>query len=300
MINSAKPGTHGWLLIDKPEGITSAQVVAKIKRLVGEKVGHAGTLDPLATGILPLALGEATKTAGYVTCADKAYRFSIQWGESRSTEDREGEITAVSDVLPSDDAIKEALSHFAGEIDQIPPQFSAIKVDGKRAYDLARQGQEFELKSRRVHLYSFVCLGSDNGQSTFEVHCSKGTYVRSLSRDLARHLGACGHISMLRRIKLGRFVEADTISLDKCEELVHNADLGKALLPLDRLLDDIPVLSVNSEQAKRLRFGQVIPVTEAIAATQTQTEVRVVFEGSLLAFGVCQGGMLKPKRIINL
>ncbi len=300
MTNTVNTGYHGWLLIDKPSGVTSAYVVGKIKRLVKAKVGHAGTLDPLATGILPLAIGEATKTAGYVTCADKSYRFSIAWGESRATEDKEGEVTATSEIIPSAEAITAALRFFQGEIEQVPPQFSAIKVDGKRAYDLARQGQEFELKSRRVHLYSFTYLGSAGYESTFEVHCSKGTYVRSLSRDLARHLGVCGHISMLRRIKLGRFVETDTISLDKCEELVHNADLGKALLPLDRLLDDIPVLSVNSEQAKRLRFGQVIPIADSIASTQAEIEVRVVYDGNLLAFGVCQGGMLKPKRIINL
>lgn len=298
MENTHTP-VHGWLLIDKPEGMTSARVVACVKRWTKQKVGHAGTLDPLATGVLPLAIGEATKTAGYVTCVDKGYQFSIRWGESRDTEDREGNVIATSNRIPTQAEIETVILDFIGCIEQVPPHFSAIKVDGKRAYDLARQGQEFTLKSRQVSVYSLSLIGYREDEVDLEVMCSKGTYVRSLSRDIACKLGVCGYVSNLRRIKLGAFGENDTISLDKCEELVHNGALGTALLPMDKLLDDIPVISVNEEQAKQLRFGQVIPTPADFPVLQQEQEVRVKLQGQLIAFGVCQGGMLKPKRIIN-
>lgn len=203
---------NGWVIVDKPEGMSSAHVVAKIKRLFkAKKAGHGGTLDPLATGVLPIALGEATKTLSYVLDGAKAYRFQLKWGEGRTTDDREGEITKISDKRPNANEIKDILPQFIGHIEQIPPSYSALKVNGKRAYTLAREGQSVSLPPRQIVISSLILLESTPDTATFEVSCSKGTYVRSLARDLASKLGTYAHITQLRRLKAGFFHEKDAI-----------------------------------------------------------------------------------------
>ena len=210
----------GWLVIDKPYNMGSTKVVGKCRFLTkAQKVGHAGTLDPLATGILPIAFGEATKTIPFMMDAKKTYRFTVTWGEERTTDDIEGDVIETSGIRPTQDQILKALPDFIGVIKQRPPIFSAIKIDGKRAYDLARAGEAVEMKEREVEVFDLKLLESDLQSATFEMECSKGTYVRSIGRDLARKLGTLGYISMLRRTKVGAFDESDTISLEKLEEL---------------------------------------------------------------------------------
>lgn len=247
----------GWVNFDKPYGMTSTQAVGKIRRLMNaQKVGHAGTLDPLATGVLPIALGEATKTIPYAQDAEKTYHFTITWGEQRRTDDIEGEVIAQSDHRPTRAQIEDALPTYIGEIEQIPPQFSAIKIDGQRAYDIARDGGEVELKSRIVFIDSLKLLSADHDTATFEMTCGKGTYVRSLARDMGIALETYGHVSMLRRMHVGVFTAEDAISLDKIETLDYGAARDVALLPLQTVLDDIPALALKADEMAKLRNGQ--------------------------------------------
>jgi tRNA pseudouridine55 synthase len=254
---------HGWIVIDKPVGPGSTQIVSAVKRALREggyakcKVGHGGTLDPLASGVLPVALGEATKLAGRMLDADKIYEFTIRLGEATATLDAEGEVIARSEVRPTLEEVDAILPRFTGPIDQVPPAYSALKVDGKRAYDLARAGAEVELESRRVTVHELRILrGEEPDEVTLEARVSKGTYIRSLARDIAEALGTLGHVTMLRRTKAGPFTLETAISLDNLAERAKARSLEQALLPLTAGLDDIPALSVTPDQARALRQGR--------------------------------------------
>jgi tRNA pseudouridine55 synthase len=256
---------HGWLVIDKPVGPGSTDIVSAVKRALREggygkvKIGHGGTLDPLASGVLPVALGQATKLAGRMLDADKIYDFTIRFGEETDTLDAEGAVVASSEVLPTLADVEAALPRFTGEIEQVPPIFSALKVDGKRAYDLARAGETPEMKSRRVTVHSLLVLpasGEELGEITLSARVSKGTYIRSLARDIAQALGTVGHVTMLRRTKAGPFTLDTAISLDNLRAHAMARDLEQALLPLTAGLDDIPALPVTPDQARLLRQGQ--------------------------------------------
>ena len=258
-------GLNGWLVVDKPVGPTSAQVVGKLKWALRKgghgkvKIGHGGTLDPLASGVLPIALGEATKLSGYLLNGRKAYRFTVSFGAATSTDDAEGEVVARSEVRPTRDAILAALAAFTGPIRQRPPAYSALKVDGERAYALARAGETVELAERSLVIHSLELLETTDDSATLEVHCSKGTYVRSLARDLALALGTVGHVSLLWRIGAGPFTLDQALSLDKCVELVHGPAPEQALLPLTAGLDDIPALAVDPREAAALQQGKRLP-----------------------------------------
>lgn len=258
MMNKPYQTVHGWLILDKPLGLTSTQALGRARKLIGgKKVGHGGTLDPLASGILPLAFGEATKLVPYVMDGDKEYLFSIQWGEQRTTDDAEGEVMAASDCRPSEKDIAVHLKHFIGEIDQTPPTFSAIKVGGQRAYDLARAGKPPEMAPRRVRIDEFELLATPSpDRADFRVKCGKGTYVRSLARDLALSLGTFGHVCALRRTKVGPFTLESAISLEKLTELSDKGLASTALLAIGSALDDIPGLTLTASEAQRLRSGQ--------------------------------------------
>ncbi len=255
---------HGWIILDKPLGLSSAQGVAAIKRLGREagwgkvKVGHGGTLDPLATGVLPIALGEATKLSGRLLDATKGYRFAVSFGTATATDDAEGAVVATSDVRPDRAAIVAALPAFTGPITQTPPAYSALKIDGERAYALARAGETVELAARELTIHSLALVDCDENGATLDALVSKGTYIRSLARDLALALGTVGHVSMLRRTKAGPFGEDQAISLDKLNALGHSRALEQALLPLTAGLDDIPVLAVEPAQAAMLRQGRLL------------------------------------------
>lgn len=298
-----KVAISGWLILDKPLGITSAQAVGRVKRLLNPmKIGHGGTLDPLASGILPLALGEATKAFQFVASNIKTYRFTVQWGAERTTDDLEGEITQTSDKRPSQAEIEAALPKFRGEIMQAPPAFSAIKVDGARAYALARAGEEVLLPPRPVQVESLELLSADAASATFEMTCGKGTYVRSIARDLGREIGCFGHVTMLRRVRVGNFHENRSISLEKLEELVHSAAQEEWLLPIASVLADIPAVELDPTSAHRLTQGQTvsIPSTSALSAiTEDTVTVQAVCENRLVAIATAQGGKLKTVRVFH-
>jgi tRNA pseudouridine55 synthase len=253
---------HGWIVLDKPLGLSSAQGVAAVKRIlrgVGirpNSIGHGGTLDPLATGVLPIAIGEATKLAGRMLDASKAYAFTVSWGNATSTDDAEGEVVATSDHRPDPAAITAILPRFTGPIDQVPPAYSALKVDGERAYARARAGETFTLATRHVTIHSLELLETTPDSATFAAEVSKGTYIRSLARDIAQALGTVGHVSMLRRTRAGPFRLDDAITLDKFDALVQTRALEQALLPLMAGLDDIPALAIDPDEAAALRQGR--------------------------------------------
>jgi tRNA pseudouridine55 synthase len=255
---------HGWIILDKPLGLGSTQGVSAVKRALRDgkygkfKVGHGGTLDPLATGVLPIALGEATKLAGRMLDSDKVYDFTIGFGVETDTLDLEGKAIATSDVRPSLAEIEAVLPRFTGPIEQVPPAYSALKVDGERAYDLARAGEEVKLASRAVKIHDLTIQGHDADSVTLRAHVSKGTYIRSLARDIAQALGTVGHVTMLRRVKAGPFTLDSAISLDKLDEAAKGRSLEQLLLPLRAGLDDIPALSLTPDQAGLLRQGQVL------------------------------------------
>ena len=298
---------NGWICLDKPLEMGSTEAVSKIRRLFNaQKAGHAGTLDPLATGVLPIALGEATKTVSQMMDAEKGYRFLIQWGVSTTTLDREGEVTGTSDVRPSVEAVSQALKGFVGEIQQVPPNYSAIKVDGQRAYDLARDGEAFELAARTVVVHELsVAEAPDPDHVELEMRCGKGTYVRSIVRDLAAALGAEGHVAALRRTRVGPFTVEESITLDKLTDLVHRHALSEALLPVETALDDIPVLAVTDEDAFRLRQGrpivllprQVELLKPRIGASRA---VSAMTGGILVALCELRAGQLSPTRVFHL
>jgi len=309
----ARNKINGWINLDKPLDMTSTQAVGKIKKILGmKKVGHAGTLDPLATGILPIAVGEATKTVQYLQNRDKGYDFTITWGQARDTDDAEGEVIAQSDIIPTQQQIESALPAFIGEIDQIPPKYSAIKINGDRAYDLAREGVEFEMQSRKVNVYSLKLLSCDDTSATLSMTCGKGTYVRSLARDLALMLGTVGYISMLRRTFVGGFTLENAISFDKLSEIVDNVCAREELLGIESALDDIPALSLSGQEASRLRNGQKIifsakPDLERLNAhginpLTAKDEIVLAVNDNGLPLGLMRmnGVSAKPERLFNL
>ena len=305
----------GWIVLDKPEDMTSTHAVSAVRRLFNaQKAGHAGTLDPLASGILPIALGEATKTVPWLVEAEKSYAFTIRWGVSTATQDREGAQIASSDVRPSGEAIRAALPSFIGEIEQIPPQFSAVKVEGERAYDLARAGETVDLQPRLVVVYEASLSGSESADlATFHVRCGKGFYIRALVRDLAAKLGAEGHVWRLRRTAVGAFTEAISVTLDGLEDLRHKGAALERLMPVETALADIPALAINGEDAFKLRQGRPIVllphVVEAlrpnfrprtVAGQDASRAALALFEGNAVALGDVRAGQFKPNRVFHL
>ena len=301
----------GWVNLDKPAGLTSTQAIGKVRRILdARKAGHAGTLDPLATGILPIALGEATKTIPYVQDALKTYSFTITWGENTNTNDNEGDVTDASDIRPSEQEIESALSKYTGHIEQVPPQFSAIKVNGERAYDLARDGKKVDLNPRPVFIESLKLLETTKDTAYFRMICGKGTYVRALARDLAADLRTCGHISALQRDRVGPFNLENAISLDILEEMSNSAALETAVLPLETALDDIPALSLKQEETARLKNGQALSfiakpdfmrLTQAgLEAKDQSLDALAVYQNKPVALVEVTGPTVKPVRVLNI
>jgi tRNA pseudouridine55 synthase len=298
---------NGWLVIDKPLGTTSAAVVAQARRITGAaRVGHCGTLDPLATGILPLAFGEATKTVSYAMERPKHYRFVIRWGEARTTEDAEGAVVETSARRPTRDGIASVLDQFTGEIEQVPPIFSAIKVGGRRAYALARAGEPVKLESRIVRIDSLELLRVlDADHAEFDVSAGKGAYMRSLARDLARALGTVGHLAELRRTRVGPFSEEHAISLEILAALGHSAALESHLLPIETALDDIPALAMTEQEARHLRHGRAVPVLPVASRSPLTNVIKgavvcAMTEGKPVALARIAGGEIRPVRVLNL
>jgi tRNA pseudouridine55 synthase len=298
---------NGWLVLDKPLGLTSTQAVGKVRRLFdAQKAGHGGTLDPLATGVLPIALGEATKTVPFVMEGAKGYCFTLRWGQGTATDDAEGAVTETSVVRPDEAAIRAALPAFTGEIRQVPPIFSAIKVAGQRAYDLARRDEAVELAARSVRIDSFELLSQDDrDQASFQVTCGKGTYIRALARDLGHLLGTCAHVTALRRTATGPFTLVHAISLDRLEALGHSAAALEALLPVQTGLDDIPALPLTEVEASRLRNGQAV----SLLARGNRDLAKLLSKGSLacamtagrpVAIVRYEAGDIRPVRVLNL
>ena len=293
---------HGWLIFDKPQGMNSTRAVSQLKRLYGaEKSGHAGTLDPLATGVLPIALGEATKTVPFVVEGSKVYRFTVRFGIETDTDDADGKEVANSNTRPSRAEIEAVLPRFTGEIAQVPPRFSALKVAGTRAYELARDEEEFELESRLVSIMRLTLIAHpDKDRCVLEAECGKGTYVRALARDLARSLGALGHVEALRRTRVGPFGEESCVSLAKLEVLASDREAVLAMLePVEIALGDLPALAISAADAARLRCGQPILLRGRDAPILAGT-VYATTRGTLVAVGEVSQGELKPRRIFNL
>ena len=294
----------GWLIIDKPSGIGSTEVVNRVKRAFNaQKAGHGGTLDPLATGLLPVAFGSATKTVPYVMDGTKAYHFTLRFGEARDTDDADGQVTATSDLRPTDEEIRAALPQFRGEIMQVPPAYSAIKVDGQRAYDLAREGAAPVLMPRPARVDKFELIDRpDADTAIFAVESGKGVYMRSLARDLARAVGTVGHIATLRRLRVGPFLESHAVSLDSLtvtgDAPPPSPDL---LLPVMTALADIPALAVTEAEAARLSFGQDISLVEFMGRVPDGANlegglVRVVTGGRLVGLAMLKDGLVRPER----
>jgi tRNA pseudouridine55 synthase len=302
----AKRDVHGWVVLDKPIGMTSTHAVAVIKRLFSAKrAGHAGTLDPLASGCLPIALGEATKTVPFVVDGRKMYIFTVRWGEERDTDDAEGRVANTSASRPERAAIAAVLPRFTGTIEQVPPRFSAIKIEGERAYDLAREGETVEIAPRPVTIDRLELVDMpDPDHAVFAAECGKGTYVRALARDIGRLLGVFGHVSALRRSRVSPFIESDMISLERLEALCHRAAAGEGnladmLLPVETALDDIPALAVSPADAARLNRGQAVLLRGRDAAVIRGT-VQVASGGQLVAIAEIDRGEIVPKRVFNL
>ena len=294
---------HGWLSIDKPHGMTSTQVVSAVKRITdAQKVGHGGTLDPLATGVLPVALGEATKTVQYVMDAPKAYRFTIRLGARTDTDDAEGTVVATSAERPATEALAEALQRFVGEIEQRPPTYAAVKVAGERAYDLARRGETVELAPRMVRIDRLMLVSRpDPDHVVLEMECGKGAYVRALARDLGEALGCLGHVVQLRRTRVGGFSAAESISLEALEQAVANDSLPQVLVPVATALVGIPALAVTEPQADRLRAGQPIVVTPQLLPERAGdgAVLRAMRSGRVVALARLDGPELAPLRVFN-
>ena len=318
---------HGWVVLNKPLDLNSTTAVSIIRRLFNaQKAGHAGTLDPLATGILPIALGEATKTVPYIMDSLKTYRFTVRWGSETNTDDLEGEVTSTSLKRPSSQEIKDILPDFTGPILQTPPAFSAIKINGERAYDLARAGKEIDLTPRQVIIERLEMLNAANDEEAeFEATCSKGTYIRTLGRDMGRELGCLGHISKLHRLSTGPFNEEMSISLEKLKELSHSAladqalpqpmdncapfsdkksqalapQLKQHLHPIETALDDIPALAISEAQAAQLKLGQSILLNQKDIPT-TNGPAYTMQSKKVVALGQVAKGTFQPKRVFNL
>jgi len=297
----------GWLALDKPIGISSTQALAKARRyLNASKVGHAGTLDPLASGILPLAFGEATKVVSFAVNKYKKYQFEVEWGKSTDTDDSEGSVICQSEIIPQAAEIDAALSKFVGSIMQVPPKFSAVKIKGKRAYQLARENKDVRLSPRKVDITEFKRIKNNqtNFRTSFEIHCGKGTYVRALARDLALSLGTYAHITSLRRSVCGPFDEKVAISLDQLKYLGHNTDVSNLLLPVRTVLDDIPALALTIEEAKSIRHGRALSLSLISERTSARrlangTTVQAIFDGRLIAVAILKNDLVQPVRVLN-
>jgi tRNA pseudouridine55 synthase len=291
----------GWIILDKPLGMTSTQAVAAVRRLTqAAKAGHGGTLDPLASGVLPIALGEATKTVAYAMGAAKVYRFIVQWGSATSTDDKEGEIVATSDTRPTEAAIRALLPGFTGEIMQRPPAYSALKIDGRRAYDLARKGEDVVLEPRPIRIDRLELVEIiDENQALFEVACGKGAYIRSLARDFGERLGCHGHVAMLRREQVGKFRAERAFSLDSLSDLCQKGAASEYLLPIETALDDIPALVVTGPQAERLRHGQSIRVICTGLPLPPEGELLVKADGKPVGIGQRIADEVRPVRLFN-
>jgi len=299
----------GWLVLDKPVGLGSTDAVSKVKWLFGaQKAGHAGTLDPLASGMLPIALGEATKTVPYVMEGAKVYRFTIAWGEERSTDDLEGPVTKSSDKRPTEAEIRALLPRYTGLIMQTPPQFSAVKIGGERAYDLAREGETVEIAAREVEIGRLELVGmTDTGNAIIEVECGKGTYVRSLARDMGRDLGCYGHVADLRRTEVYPFEPSQLVPLQALQEAAANAGseeerfaaLDTFLLDTAAGLDGLPEIALSDDAAGRLRLGNAVIVRGRDAPVEA-AEAWASARGRLVAIGAVEAGMFKPKRVFGV
>jgi tRNA pseudouridine55 synthase len=303
---------HGWVIVDKPSGVTSTQVVAAVRKIFdAQKAGHAGTLDPLATGVLAIALGEATKTVPYAMDAQKTYRFTATWGEGRDSDDSEGKITETSDLRPTREAIEGAIPSLTGAITQVPPIYSAIKVDGERAYDLARDGEVVELQSRTVLIHEARLLETpDSDHTVFEMRCGKGAYVRAWVRDIARALGTVGHVSQLRRTAIGGFKENGAVPLETLRGFMHSPAAFEHLRPISTALDGIPALAVAGPDAVRLRSGNPIlmranlfaRIADAFPEENDLSGLTVYLstqEGEPVALAALEQGELRPFRVFN-
>jgi tRNA pseudouridine55 synthase len=296
----------GWLILDKPVDFGSTEAVSKVKWLFkAQKAGHAGTLDPLASGMLPIALGDATKTVPYVMDGRKIYEFTVTWGEERSTDDLEGEVTHSSDARPTEEAISALLPNYTGVIQQIPPQFSAIKIAGERAYDLAREGEVVDIPAREVEIHRLTLIRAEADRAFFVVECGKGTYVRSLARDFGRDLGCYGHISELRRSYVAPFDEARMVPLANLVALESIEDMDERLAALDAFLIDtgealssLPHLAVSEDQARRLRSGNPI-ILRGRDAPLPAPEAYATAGGDLIAIGAIEEGEFRPKRVFG-
>jgi len=303
---------HGWVIVDKPKGLTSTQVVGQVRRIFdAQKAGHAGTLDPMATGVLAIALGEATKTVPYAMDAEKTYRFTACWGEGRDSDDAEGNVTGTSDVRPDRAAIEAAIPRFVGAVSQIPPAYSAIKVEGERAYDLAREGESVALEPRLVQIDDVRLLDTpDRDHATFEMRCGKGTYVRAWVRDLGLALGTLGHVSELRRTAIGGFSENQAVPLETLRGFMHSPAAFEHLRPISTALDGIPALAVTGPDAVRLRSGNPIlmranlfaRIADAFPDEDDLSGLTVYLatgEGEPVALAELEQGELRPFRVFN-
>ncbi len=290
---------HGWLIVDKPAGISSNAVVNKVRwAMDAKKAGHAGTLDPEATGVLAVALGEATKTVPYVTDTLKAYTFTVRLGQSTNTDDSEGEVVTESDLRPTDDEIIAALAQFTGQIMQVPPKFSAVKIDGERAYKLARDDEEFEIAARPLWVEELKMLDRpDADHVTLEMTCGKGGYVRSIARDLGEALGCLGYVRELRRIWSGPFEVEDGVTMELVESLAKTGELDQHLLPLEDGLFELPELRCTAEGATRLQHGN--PGMVLNSDTEYGDEAWASYDGKAVAVGIFRSGELHPTRVFN-
>jgi tRNA pseudouridine55 synthase len=313
-----KRGTpiHGWINLHKPADITSTQAVGKIRRaLNAQKVGHGGTLDPLACGVLPIALGEATKTVNFIQDAMKEYEFTVTWGEQRTTDDSEGDVLGSSKARPTQDDIESILDDFIGDITQIPPQFSAVKVDGERAYDIARDGDHADIKSREVYIEDLVIIEHKSNETSFKCKCGKGTYIRSIARDMGQKLGCFGYISALKRTKVGSMALENAISLEIFDQMIDNPpqekDLNGVLLPLQTVLDDIPVLALKDQELTALKNGNAISFLskpdlgrlEALGIDWKSDDITtalVRYDDRPIAMVEIYGAKIQPVRVFNL
>ena len=301
---------HGWVILDKPLGMGSTQAVAAVRRIFdAQKAGHAGTLDPMATGILAIALGEATKTVPFAMDSDKTYRFTATWGEGRDSDDAEGKVTGTSDVRPSRDAIEAMLPRFTGVLSQVPPAYSAVRVGGERAYDLARDGEEVVLEPREVEVFEARLLNAVQDSAEFEITCSKGTYVRSWVRDIALALGTLGHVTALRRTRLGAWEEKDAVTLETLTPFMHSPAAFGYLKPLSTALDGIPALAVTGSDTVRIRSGNPILIRSNLFARMKdgfgegeltgQTVYLEEPDGTPVALAEIAAGELRPFRVFN-
>jgi tRNA pseudouridine55 synthase len=290
---------HGWVVLDKPLGMTSTQAVGAVRRLFeAQKAGHAGTLDPLATGILPIALGEATKTVPFAVDGEKAYRFTVRFGIETDTDDAEGQIVRTSEKLPTAEEIDNVLADFTGEISQVPPTFSAIKVEGNRAYDLARSGESVVLEPRWIVVEDLRLIEMTEGAAVLEAECGKGTYVRALARDMGRALGSAAHVIGLRRTRVGAFDEAVSVKLDTLRAAAEAGGIAAHLRPVEAALDDIPGLSVGAGDAVNLARGQAVLVRGRDAPVLNGAAY-AHFKGRILALGELEKGAFRPTRVFN-